>query len=147
MSTKVEFHILASSDLAALDRYLCGQIAQWVASGLTACVITDDLASAERMDNALWTFSDEAFVAHEIARAPDARTGAPPLAPVLIGEGRTHPADLLVNLGKALPDGFERFGRVIECIDAEPARLGAGRKRFVAYRDRGFPPDTIKIGS
>ena len=124
MSTKVEFHVLASSDLAALDRYLCGQLAQWVASGLTACVTTGDLASAERIDAALWTFSDEAFVAHEIAQTADARTGAPPLPPVLIGAGQAYPADILVNLGSSVPEGIENYGRVIECIDADPSKIG-----------------------
>jgi DNA polymerase-3 subunit chi len=147
MSTKVEFHVLASSDLSALDRYLCAQLAQWVASGMTACVITDDLASAERFDTALWTFSDEAFVAHEVAQSEDARAGAAPLPPVLIAERRAHPADILINLGTSVPDGIENYGRVIECIDADPSRRDAGRRRFVVYRDRGFPPDTLKIGS
>jgi DNA polymerase-3 subunit chi len=147
MSTTVEFHILASSDLSALDRYVCALLGEWVAGGQTVCVVTDDLACAERVDTALWTFSEQSFIAHEIATTADAKIGPPPLPPVLITIGRTFAADILVNLGTSAPAGVESFTRVVECIDADPTRRDAGRRRFVVYRDRGFPPETLKVGS
>jgi DNA polymerase-3 subunit chi len=147
MTTSVEFKILEGSDLRALEVYACTQIAQWVADGKTICAVTDSLESAERLDALLWTFNDQSFVAHEVAAATDAKVGQPPLPPVLIAIGRTIAADILVNLASTVPIGFETFNRVAEFVDADPARRDAGRRRFVAYRDRGFPPETHKVGN
>lgn len=143
----VEFYILDGSDLRALDYAVCTRIAQWVSDGQTVCVVTDSAASAERMDAALWTFSDQSFVPHELADRADVRAGLPPLPPVVITTGRCLPADILVNLAPNVPDGFESFSRIIEFVDADPTRRDAGRRRFVAYRDRGHPPQTHKVGS
>jgi DNA polymerase-3 subunit chi len=52
-----------------------------------------------------------------------------------------------VNIASTVPIGFETFNRVAEFVDADPARRDAGRRRFVAYRDRGFPPETHKVGN
>jgi DNA polymerase III subunit chi len=143
----VDFHILEGNDLRHLDATVCAHIAQWVSQGQTVCVVTESTASAERFDTALWNFSDQSFVAHEIAEGPDAVTGTPPLPPVLITIGRCLAADILVNLSPGVPDGFESFPRIMEYVDADPSRRDAGRRRFVAYRDRGFPPQTHKVGS
>jgi DNA polymerase-3 subunit chi len=147
MSTAVEFHILEGTNLRALDMAVCGRIEQWVQAGSTVCVVTDSAAAAERVDLALWTFNDQAFIPHEIVSRADAQTGAPPLPPVLITSGRTVAADILVNLGPTVPDGIETFARVVEFVDADPTRRDAGRRRFVTYRDRGLPPETHKVGS
>jgi DNA polymerase-3 subunit chi len=147
MTVAVEFHILEGSDLRALDHTICARIAQCVSDGHTVCVVTDSLASAERVDTALWTFSDQSFVPHDLADRADARTGQPPLPSVVITTGRCVPADILVNLAPTVPEGFESFHRIMEFVDADPTRRDAGRRRFVAYRDRGHPPQTHKVGS
>ena len=51
----------------------------------------------------------------------------------------------IVNLAAAAPPGVERAQRVIEIIDAEPARRQAGRERFKQYRAMGIEPTTHKV--
>jgi DNA polymerase-3 subunit chi len=46
---------------------------------------------------------------------------------------------VLINLTAQLPTRPELALRIIEIIDADPARRAAGRERFRAYRERGFP--------
>ena len=127
MSTAIEFNILSSADLSALERHVCTRIGEWVTAGRTVCVVTEDSAAAERLDTLLWTFSDQTFIAHEVATHRDAMPGKPPLPAVLITIGHPAVADVLVNLAGT--------------------RRDAGRRRFVAYRERGFPPETLKVGS
>ena len=147
MSTAVEFNILSSADLSALERHVCTRIGEWVTAGRTVCVVTEDSAAAERFDTQLWTFSDQTFIAHEVATHRDTVPGKPPLPAVLITVGHPAVADVLVNLAGIVPAGFDSFTQVVEFIDADPTRRDAGRRRFVAYRERGFPPETLKVGS
>jgi DNA polymerase-3 subunit chi len=147
MSTVVEFNILSSTDLSALERHVCTRLSEWVTAGRTVCVVTEDSASAERLDTQLWTFSDQTFIPHEVATHRDAVPGKAPLPAVLITVGHLAAADVLVNLAGTVPAGFDSFTKVVEFIDADPTRRDAGRRRFVAYRERGFPPETLKVGS
>lgn len=147
MTTAVEFHILSGSDVTALERYVCGRLSEWVAAGRTVCVAAEDSSAAERLDNLLWTFSEQSFVPHELATRREDVPGKPPLPAVLITVGHLAAADILVNLSVGVPTGFEAFAQVVEFVDAEPSRRDAGRRRFVVYRERGFPPETLKVGS
>ena len=64
--------------------------------------------------------------------------------PVLLsaaGVPATAP-QLIVNLSAGLPGGLEQALRIVEIIDADPARRQAGRARFKQYRERGIEPVT-----
>jgi len=54
-------------------------------------------------------------------------------------------AQVLINFTDALPDGFERYERVVELVDAHPEVLAKSRERFKQYRERGFTPETHKL--
>jgi DNA polymerase-3 subunit chi len=45
---------------------------------------------------------------------------------------------VLVNLGHAVPGGFERFDRLIDIVSADDADRQAGRSRWRHYADRGY---------
>jgi DNA polymerase-3 subunit chi len=47
--------------------------------------------------------------------------------------------DMLVNLTRRTPDGFDRFARVFEIISTDEEDAAAGRARYVAYRKQDFP--------
>jgi DNA polymerase III subunit chi len=51
-------------------------------------------------------------------------------------------ADLLLNLGTALPADLLRFTRIAEVIDADEERRRTGRERFKAYRDMKLTVET-----
>jgi DNA polymerase-3 subunit chi len=52
---------------------------------------------------------------------------------------------VLINLCEDVPEGFERFARVVEPVDGDPERRKAGRARFRFYRDRGLTPDSHEV--
>jgi DNA polymerase III subunit chi len=106
-------------------------------AGSTVLIQHDDAAELNRLDEMLWTLGNEQnFIPHEIASdAPSLTT-----TPVVLntGSGPTAAVDVLINLTPQLPSQPELATRIIEIIDADPARRAAGRVRFKAYRERGF---------
>lgn len=56
-------------------------------------------------------------------------------------EGVTRPPhhEVLLNLGRAAPAGFESFGRLIEIVANDEADRRAGRQRWKHYAQRGYP--------
>ena len=106
-------------------------------AGSTVLIQHDDAAELNRLDEMLWTLGNEqSFIPHEIASdAPGLTT-----TPVVLntGTGPTAAVDVLINLTPQLPSQPELATRIIEIIDADPARRAAGRERFKAYRERGF---------
>jgi DNA polymerase III subunit chi len=94
-----------------------------------------------RLDSMLWTAGNEdSFIPHEIATEAPRLTGTPVV--LNTGTGPSAPVDVLINLRPQLPQRPELATRIIEIIDADPARRVAGRERFKAYRDRGFALET-----
>ncbi|MCY4046427.1 MAG: DNA polymerase III subunit chi [Cellvibrionales bacterium] len=47
--------------------------------------------------------------------------------------------DVYINLSSSLPPQYSRFNRLIEIIDQADSRLHAGRERFKAYQQKGYP--------
>jgi DNA polymerase III subunit chi len=45
---------------------------------------------------------------------------------------------VLLNLGAALPAGFERFERLIELVGQDSDDLQAARNRWKHYKDHGY---------
>jgi len=145
MAPHIRFHILESRDDPARLKYACRLVEDAVRGGATVCVRVGSTADADIVDELLWTQSERSFIPHEVTDDPNARTGFPPSAPVLIAVGRSLPAATLVNLSADPPDSIDDYQHLIEIIDAEPTRRDAGRRRFAAYRDRGFPPETHRV--
>ncbi len=54
-------------------------------------------------------------------------------------------AQVLINCADRLPEGFERYERVVELVDQNPEVLAKSRERFKQYRERGLTPETHKL--
>jgi DNA polymerase-3 subunit chi len=110
--------------------------------GHTVYLLTASEAQAAVLDDLLWTFRQDSFIPHE--RYPLAGEES---SPVLIGA--TLPAEVnrqvLINYTDGLPEGFERFERVVELVDSHPEVLAKSRERFRQYRERGLTPETHKL--
>ncbi|MES2976416.1 MAG: DNA polymerase III subunit chi [Pseudomonadota bacterium] len=131
--TEVAFHFNAPDKVA----YACRLLRKAVGSG-AKLVVTGEGGTLDRLDVALWTFAPLEFVPHCMAGRDAALLAASPV--VLSGtvQGMPH-QQVLVNLGAGVPDGFERFERLIEVVAEgdEADRLGA-RARWKHYADRGY---------
>ena len=145
MPPRVDFYVLAGADDRARLVYACRLVEKAYLQQITVCVSLDTPAEAAAFDTLLWTFADRSFVPHEMAEVASAQAAAAPGTPVQIGCQLPIDADLLVNLGEQLPAFYERYARVADFVDAQPARRDAGRRRFAQYRERGHTPETHKV--
>src|SRR5262245_21400524 len=132
---KVDFYILPDAGIQAQLRYACRLTEQAFDRGEKVFLRTDPEEAAQ-LDELLWTFSDRAFLPHEIAAAA---SPSPPLIAALIGQGAAPSGfhTLLVNMVDELPPDAERFERIVEIVPADPERKQRARDRFRQYRERG----------
>jgi DNA polymerase-3 subunit chi len=110
--------------------------------GHTVYIFTTSEAQAAALDDLLWTFRQDSFIPHE--RYPLAGEES---SPVLVGMAPPAEVDaqVLINFTDVLPEGFERFQRVVELVDQHPEGLVKSRERFRQYRERGLTPETHKL--
>lgn len=130
--TEVAFHFNATDKID----HACRLLRKAVASGARV-VVTGEPELLRKLDVALWTFSPLEFVPHCHGAGDAAMLAASPV--VLLSS--THDAphqQVLVNLGQPVPEGFERFERLIEVISGDDEDRQLGRQRWKHYADRGY---------
>jgi DNA polymerase III subunit chi len=131
--TEVAFHFNAPDKLG----YACRLVRKAVGSAAQV-VVTGEASLLGQLDVALWTFQPLEFIAH--CRAPGAEPAVLQASPVVLtGEPRSAPHHhVLVNLGDAVPDGFEGFERLIEVVTPDDADRQQARQRWKHYATRGY---------
>lgn len=130
--TEVAFHFNAPEKTG----YACRLLRKAMAAGAKV-VVTGDSRQLRELDVALWTFSPLEFLPHCLAAAAPAVLAASPV--VLAESARLAPhQQVLVNLGVAVPEGFERFQRLIEVVGLGDDDRQQGRRRWKHYADRGY---------
>jgi DNA polymerase III subunit chi len=131
--TEVSFHFNAPDKL----EHACRLMRKALASGAKV-VVTADSALLGRLDVALWSFSPLEFLPHCLQEASTpAMLAASPI--VLSESARAAPHHhVLVNLGTCVPEGFERFERLIEIVTTDEDDRQHGRLRWKHYSDRGY---------
>ena len=131
--TEVTFHFNAPDKLG----HACRLLRKAVASGAKVVVTGDDTLLRE-LDAALWTFAPLEFLPHCLgSEAAPALLAASPV--VLAESARAAPHQhVLVNLGSSVPEGFERFERLIEVVTLLDDDRQHARRRWKHYADRGY---------
>ncbi len=131
--TEVAFHFNVPDKLA----YACRLLRKASGAG-SRVVVTGESALLRSLDTELWTFSALEFIAHCHAGQADAQVLA--ASPVVLADApRSSPHhEVLVNLGGSVPEGFERFERLIELVSLEPEDRLQARARWKHYADRGY---------
>jgi DNA polymerase-3 subunit chi len=139
---RADFFVLEGSDARARWRYACQEIEKAFLAEERVLVWLDNEADVAAFDDLLWTFADRSFIPHE-PLSPESDWEE---SPVLLSAGREPPSapQTIVNLAMGAPPGLERASRLVEIIDADPARRQAGRERFKQYRAMGVEPVTHK---
>jgi DNA polymerase-3 subunit chi len=141
---RVDFYVLGESGTQAQHRYACKLAEQAFESGLRTYLRTASPAESVALDELLWTFSDRAFLPHEIAAG-----GTPSHARVaaLIGNDAAPAGyrQLLINTAADLPPDADGFERIAEVVDADPGRKQLARERFRQYRERGWTLESHNV--
>ena len=134
--TRVDFHFNAADKLA----YACRLVRKAWRTGARV-VVTGEAAQLRDLDIALWTFAPLEFLPHCHAGAQGESVQA--RSPVVLAEApRSAPHhDVLVNLGDAVPEGFERFERLIEVVTPDEQDRQQARARWKHYAGRGYNVD------
>lgn len=134
--TRVNFYSLKEPSRG--DRFLltCRLVERIYGTGQRSFIQVPDREQARHLDRLLWTFRQQSFLPHGLENDSDHE-----FTPILIGHGEDPGEEnqVLINLSLEVPTFFERFKRLCELVDQDPNVRAAGRKRYVYYRDRGYP--------
>jgi len=139
----VEFHILSEAGEAARLRHTCQLIDASYAQGKRVAVQVSDSGEAQKLDDMLWTFHDQAFIPHEIATP-----SSPSHTRIMALIGTTLPATFsnqLINTGPSVPENLESIEHLVEVVDADTQRKQLARERYKQYRERGWQLETKNI--
>jgi len=131
--TEVAFHFNVPDKLA----YACRLLRKATGAG-SKVVVTGESQQLRTLDTELWTFSALEFIPHCHAASADAQVLA--ASPVVLADtprGTPH-QEVLVNLGEGVPEGFERFERLIEVVSQDDGDRQRARARWKHYADRGY---------
>ncbi|HXE21588.1 MAG TPA: DNA polymerase III subunit chi [Rhodoferax sp.] len=130
--TEVTFHFNAPDKTA----YVCRLLRKAVASGARV-VVTAGAQELQALDVALWTFAPLDFVPHCRASAEPAMLACSPVLLTRAAPAAPH-QQVLVNMGDQVPEGFERFERLIEIVGVHDDDRVQARGRWKHYADRGY---------
>lgn len=130
--TEIAFHFNAPDRLA----YACRLLRKAVSSG-AKLVVTGQSDTLQQLDAALWTLSPMDFVPHCFLESePHVVTAS---SVILAASTESVPLrQVLVNLGPAVPNGFEHFDRLIEVVGLDDEDRQVARDRWKHYAERGF---------
>jgi len=130
--TAVAFHFNAPDKMA----YACRLLRKAVGNG-SKVVVTAEAGALKQLDALLWTFSQLDFVPHAL-QSGDA--GVVAASPVILSESVADAPhqQVLLNLGPQVPEGFERFERLIEVVSLDEGDRQLARSRWKHYADLGF---------
>lgn len=140
--TEVAFHFNAPDRLD----YACRLLRKAYLKGARLQVLADPVLAAA-LDQQLWLMTGVDFVPHCPSDAPESVRAR---SPIVIGRSVVDPAgegQVLVNLGDEMPQGYQRFARVIEVVTSDsPARVMA-RERWKQYKAAGLEPQHLDLNA
>ena len=133
--TEVTFHF----NVPDRPGYTCRLLRKATRSGAQV-VVTAPAGELAGLDRLLWTFDPIEFLPHVLQRRGTPVPAHLRTTPVWLTE---DPADavhhqVLVNLGREVPQGFESFERVIEIVSGDEHDRQAARLRWKHYAARGY---------
>ena len=130
--TRIEFHFNAPDRL----NYTCRLLRKVHASRARVGVVGSPVFLAQ-LDQALWTFSAQDFIPHALLLAGqcDDQLSAVALSNSVSALGSV---DVLVNLGEAVPAGFDAVPRLIEIVTADDLDRANARARWKQYTQLGY---------
>jgi DNA polymerase-3 subunit chi len=137
---RIEFYVLSSSNPAERLRAACQLAGKAWRAGLPVFLRGADQGQCDELDALLWRYKTESFVPHNLHQDD-------PQAPVVIGLDDEPSArqGVLINLNPLISPFVERFSRVIEIVNQDPALLTACRENFRSYRQRGYDPKRVEL--
>jgi DNA polymerase-3 subunit chi len=132
--TQIDFHILQDASVEARWLYVCRFIEKVERLGHSILVVVDTQEEAHELDDLLWSFKPESFIAHQIIGGDEEAK-----VEITYTENAGDHHDVLINLSSQIPDYFSRFARAAEIVIQEPKILENTREHYKFYKQRGYP--------
>lgn len=130
--TEVSFHFNVPDKL----RHACLLLRKAHRAG-QAMGVVGPAAELQALDTALWSISALDFIPHCTTQAPAPVRAQTPI--VLAPDcGAIKHSHMLLQLGAEVPEGFERFERLIEIVGLDDQDRQHARQRWRYYADRGY---------
>lgn len=138
--TRIDFMRLSAGGEAARLHFTCRLAQRALREGHQVFIACRDQAQQQQLDQLLWSFEPESFVAHQ-------PLGSQTPAPIALchGDSCGDHQDLLINLQAGVPDFFSRFHRLIEIVSQDDAVLTQSRDHWRYYKSRGYPIDSKSV--
>ncbi|NEX15548.1 MAG: DNA polymerase III subunit chi [Halochromatium sp.] len=150
--TRIDFYVL--KDGSRGNRFgLCCRLVERIYRGTPdgtkppprVLIHCPEVQQARHLDRLLWSYRDDSFLPHGLVGETD-----PTLTPILISINDQPETEdqVLINLSSSAeaPPFFSRFERLCEPLDHAPEIRQAGRKRYLYYRDCGYPLAHHQVG-
>ncbi len=119
--------------------YVCRFIEKVERLGHSILVVVDTQEEAHELDDLLWSFKPESFIAHQIIGGDEeAKVEITFNDAAGAAEAGEH-HDVLINLSSKIPEYFSRFARLAEIVIQEPKILENTREHYRFYKQRGYP--------
>lgn len=140
--TAVAFHFNVPDRRA----YTCRLLRKAYRSGARV-VVTGESAQLAELDRLLWTFEALEFIPHWRGAAVDELPARLHATPVLLSTG--HSArfghDVLVNLGRDVPQAYTQYARIIEVVSRDDLDRDGARGRWRQYSAEGCPIERHEV--
>lgn len=132
--TQIAFHFNAPDKLA----YVCRFVRKALRHDAQVTVLAPASVLAH-LSARLWKSASTDFLAHAVEGAhmdPHVLQCSPV---ALLQEATASPhRDVLLNLGEAVPQGFDAFARVVEVVSLDDMDRALARERWRTYSAQGF---------
>ncbi|MBA2709270.1 MAG: DNA polymerase III subunit chi [Tatlockia sp.] len=141
-SIRVDFYLLADSEVEELKLFACRLLEKAYARGHRVFVYCANQLEAESLDELLWTFKDNSFIPHNLQGE-----GPEPPPPIQIGY-QNEPRgfnDILINLHGEIPEFHSRFRRIIEIVANNENAKELSRAHYREYRAKKYEIQTHEI--
>lgn len=130
---RIDFH----SNVADRLSYCCRLIRKAYQTNCHVTVFHPDSRQLRVLDEALWTISEQEFIAHAGAESPQARHSSVLLTAAEPFPVQTDKTRILLNLSQHTPQQFALFERMIEIVSRTEDDIQAGRQRYRSYQQSG----------
>lgn len=140
--TEIAFHVNAPDKLD----YAC-RLLRATQKKSAQVLVLGQLELLKTLSNKLWALSTTEFFPHCLADAAAEVIANSPIVLSAEFPNSATESQVLLNLGAALPAGFERFERLVELVGQDEADVLAARKRWKHYKDRGYALSSYDVVS
>lgn len=126
-------NVLSNSDLL-LTHHVCMQAAYYYRNNQKVYIYTKDQAEAHSIDEMLWSFEPESFVAHNLV-GEGPRGGSPV---EISWQNPTSRRPVLINLSDTVPNFANQFTTVIDFVPTNNILKQQARDRYRTCKQWGF---------